>query len=261
MNPEERRGGPDRQRELILSAAVNLLAEAGPSGLSTRAVAAAAGVQTPTLYRLFADKDGLLDAVADFGFESYLAEKRAFETSDDPIDDLRRGWDVHVQFGLANPAIYTLMYGNAQPGRRPAAAAENRAIMRAMLERANAQGLLRVPVETATVAIEASTTGSVLLLLALPEQARHAGLIRPLRDIVLDAVTERTASRDDRSPIADRAQALLGIITPAGGTDPVTDAGFSVFEAGLLREWLARLEEAAQRSAGGSDPAQGGGAE
>lgn len=244
MRADERRGGSDDQRGQILGAAVKLLAEAGPSGLSTRAVAAAAGVQTPALYRLFADKDGLLDAVASHGFESYLAEKRAFEPGEDPVEDLRRGWDVHVEFGLANPAIYTLMYGDVRPGRQPAAAAENRAILRGMLERANQQGLLRVSVEAATVAIEASTTGAVLLLLAQPEQARRAEVIRPLRDIVLDAVTEPRASRAaDRSPIADRAQSLLGIITPAGGVDPVTDAGFSVSEAGLLREWLVRLDE------------------
>ena len=246
MPPNDRRsGGSDDQRERILSAAVKLLATAGPSGLSTRAVATAAGIQTPTLYRLFTDKDGLLDAVASFGFESYLAEKRAFEPSEDPIDDLRRGWDVHVSFGLANPAIYTLMYGDIRPGRQPAAATENRAILRGMLERANAQGLLRVPVEAAVVAIEASTTGAVLLLLAQPEEARHIHLIRPLRDIVLDALTEQATLRaDDGSPVADRAQSLLGIITPAGNADPVTDAGFSVFEAGLLREWLTRLNEA-----------------
>ena len=256
MNSDDRRGGgSDDQREQILSAAVKLLAEVGSAGLSTRAVAAAAGVQTPALYRLFADKDGLLDAVASFGFESYLAAKRAFEPSEDPVDDLRRGWDVHVEFGLSNPAIYTLMYGNTRPGHQPAAAAENRAILRGMLERANAQGLLRVSVEAATVAIEASTTGAVLLLLAQPEQARRAQLIRPLRDMVLDAVTEQGASRAaGRSPVADRAQSLLGIITPAGNADPVTDAGFSVLEAGLLREWLARLDEA-HRSADESNPA------
>lgn len=245
MKADDRRGGgPDDQRERILGAAVRLLADAGPSGLSTRAVAAAAGVQTPTLYRLFTDKDGLLEAVATFGFESYLAEKRAFEPSEDPVDDLRRGWDVHVEFGLANPEIYTLMYGNVQPGRQPEAAAENRAILRAMLERANALGLLRVPVEAATVAIEASTTGAVLLLLAMPEHARHAHLIRPLRDIVLDAVTEQPNGANGPSPVADRAQSLLGIITPTDNADPMADAGFSPSEAALLREWLARLTDA-----------------
>ncbi|WP_405166661.1 TetR/AcrR family transcriptional regulator [Nocardia sp. NBC_01499] len=244
MSSLDRRGGSDDQRERILSAAVTLLADAGPSGLSTRAVATAAGVQTPTLYRLFGDKDALLDAVASFGFESYLADKRAFLPSQDPVEDLRRGWETHVEFGLANPAIYTLMYANLRPDRHPAAVTENRAILRGMLERANEQGLLRVSVEAAMVAIEASTTGAVLLLLAQPEQARDAQLIRPLRDIVLDALTEQAVPRaDDRCPIADRAQSLLGIITPAGNADPVTDAGFSVFEAGLLREWLTRLDQ------------------
>ncbi|MFI1919828.1 TetR/AcrR family transcriptional regulator [Nocardia sp. NPDC020380] len=243
MPSDDRRGGSDDQRERVLSAAVNLLAEVGPAGLSTRAVATAAGVQTPTLYRLFGDKDALLDAVASFGFESYLAEKRAFVPSQDPVEDLRRGWETHVEFGLANPAIYTLMYANLRPDRHPAAVMENRAILRGMLDRANEQGLLRVPVEAAMTAIEASTTGAVLHLLAQPEQARDAQLIRPLRDIVLDALTEQATPRTgDHSPIADRAQSLLGIITPAGNIDPVTDAGFSIFEAGLLREWLTRLD-------------------
>ncbi|WP_338419811.1 TetR family transcriptional regulator [Streptomyces klenkii] len=33
--------------------------------MTTRAVAAAAGVQAPAIYRLFGDKDGLLEAVAE----------------------------------------------------------------------------------------------------------------------------------------------------------------------------------------------------
>jgi hypothetical protein len=68
-------------------------------------------------------------------------------------------------------------------------------------------------------------------------------------------VTEQEASRaPDHSPVADRAQSLLGIITPVGNADPVTDAGFSALEAGLLREWLARLDEA-HRSADKNNPA------
>lgn len=242
MSSRPRRGKPDDQRERILSAAVTLLADVGSSGLSTRAVATAAGVQTPTLYRLFTDKDGLLDAMASYGFEGYLAQKRAFDATDDPIDDLRRGWEMHVEFGLANPALYTLMYGNVRPGHRPAAAEESHAILRGMLERANTQGLLRVPVATALPAIEASTSGAVLLLLAQPAQERRIEHIRPLRDIVLTAVTDSpAASGSSASPTAERAQALLGIITPTDNTDPARQAGFSTAEASLLREWLARL--------------------
>jgi AcrR family transcriptional regulator len=45
----------------------------GPDAVSTWAVSAAAGVQPPVIYRLFGDKNGLLDAVASYGFESYLS--------------------------------------------------------------------------------------------------------------------------------------------------------------------------------------------
>ncbi|MDJ0393658.1 TetR/AcrR family transcriptional regulator [Rhodococcus sp. G-MC3] len=234
--------GRDDQQERILEAAVKLLAEVGPTGVSTRAVAAAAGVQTPTLYRLFGDKDGLLDSVASFGFETYLAEKRAFEPSEDVVDDLRRGWDIHVEFGLTNPAVYALMYGNLRPGRRPAAAQENQDILRRMLERANLEGRLRVPVGAATRAIEASTTGAVLLLLAQPEPQRDPRLIRPLRDTVLDSLTlEPTPATDPDAIVSERADALLAVLTPQGGVDPLTRNLFSPAEASLLREWLARL--------------------
>ncbi|MFC7739831.1 TetR/AcrR family transcriptional regulator [Nocardiopsis composta] len=105
-------------RRRILEAAAGLLAEGGPEAASTRAVAAAAGVQAPTLYRLFGDKQGLLEALAAHGFERYLADKQELGATDDPVADLRRGWDLHVDFGLARPALYVLMYGT--PGRAAA---------------------------------------------------------------------------------------------------------------------------------------------
>jgi AcrR family transcriptional regulator len=237
-------GGRADQLERILDAAAKLLADVGPAGISMRAVATAAGVQTPTLYRFFVDKDGLLDSVASYGFESYLAEKRTFESSHDAVDDLRRGWDIHVEFGLTHPAVYALMYGSVRPGPRPAAAEENKDILRRMLERANSQGRLRVPVEAASRAIEASTTGAVLLLLSQPETVRDARLIRPLRDMVLDSLTtEPTSGADPETVTSVRAEALLAVLSPQGGDDPLTNRQFSPAEADLLREWLARLVE------------------
>ena len=52
-------------RNRVVAAAVALLARGGREALTTRAVAAAAGVQAPTIYRLFGDKQGLVDAVAE----------------------------------------------------------------------------------------------------------------------------------------------------------------------------------------------------
>ncbi|WP_327295923.1 MULTISPECIES: TetR/AcrR family transcriptional regulator [unclassified Streptomyces] len=229
------------QQEAILQAAAELLTEHGPAGISTRAVATAAGVQTPALYRLFGDKDGLLDALGSYVFESYLAEKRGLEPSEDAIDDIRRGWNIHVDFGLSNPASYALMYGNLRPGRRPAAAQENAEILRRLLERAREQGRLRVPVETAARAIEASTTGAVLLLLAQPEGDRDPAPLTGLRDTVIDSIVSTEPAADARTRIADRAQALLAAVGDGRGADPVADAGFRTTEAALLRDWLTIL--------------------
>ncbi|MGI8416298.1 MAG: TetR family transcriptional regulator, partial [Nakamurella sp.] len=64
-----------------------------------RGVAEAAGLQAPTLYRLFGDKDGLLDAVAEHVMATYVSVKAAIveaATADDadPLDDLRAGWEM-----------------------------------------------------------------------------------------------------------------------------------------------------------------------
>ena len=45
----------DNPRRRIVEAAVELLESGGPDAVSTRAVAAAAGMQPPAIYRLFVD--------------------------------------------------------------------------------------------------------------------------------------------------------------------------------------------------------------
>ena len=116
----------DETRARIVAAAAGLLTSGGRDALTTRAVAAAAGVQAPAIYRLFGDKSGLLDAVAEDGFTAYLKEKEVRPSGPNPVADLRAGWDLHVGFGLANPALYALMYGDPRPGARPPAAAAAR---------------------------------------------------------------------------------------------------------------------------------------
>ncbi|MBQ1012875.1 TetR/AcrR family transcriptional regulator, partial [Micromonospora sp. M51] len=65
----------DDVRAGIVAAATELLREKGANAVTTRAVAQAAGVQAPTIYRLFGDKDGLIDAVAEHVMASYVSGK------------------------------------------------------------------------------------------------------------------------------------------------------------------------------------------
>src|SRR4051812_44010685 len=95
----------DETRCRIVDAAARILREEGAAAVTTRGVAQAAGVQAPTIYRLFGDKDGLMDAVAEHVMATYVAAKQASvaETTDDAQADLQAGWRLHVDFGLANP--------------------------------------------------------------------------------------------------------------------------------------------------------------
>ena len=62
-------------RASIVEAAARLLHEEGARAVTTRGVAQAAGVQAPTIYRLFGDKDGLVQAVAEHVMATYVAAK------------------------------------------------------------------------------------------------------------------------------------------------------------------------------------------
>ncbi|GIG71442.1 TetR/AcrR family transcriptional regulator [Phytomonospora endophytica] len=219
-------------RERILRAAAELLAEGGVTAFSTRAVSEAAGVGAPTLYHHFGDKRGLLDATASYGFERYLAVKRANGPSGDPVADLRRGWDDHIAFGLAYPAFYQLMYGGVRPGNPPAGAAEGHRMLIGMLTRIEAAGLLRLPVEEAAELVHSAGVGVVFTLINTPEAERDPRLSHRARDAVVAAVTSAAV------PGADPAVELRARLR-AG-----TPAGLTPVEAALMAEWLERMTAA-----------------
>jgi len=125
--------------------------EGNSDALTPRAVAATAGVQAPAIYRLFGDKSGLLDAVAEHGFAAYLKEKRTEiqKLSSDPIENLRIGWDLHVGFALANPALFKLMYGDPRPDTRLSAAAAAYEILKQRIRQIAIAGQLRVVIQIA----------------------------------------------------------------------------------------------------------------
>jgi AcrR family transcriptional regulator len=222
-------------RERILAAAADLLATGGTEAVSTRAVAAAASVQAPTLYRLFGDKQGLLDAVTAHGFEQYLAQKKNLTPSNDPVEDLRRGWDSHVEFGLTHAPFYVLMYGVPRPEHRTAAAVEAHRILVGLLERTGAAGRLRLPPHTAANMVHAACTGVTLHLIATPQGDRDPDLSPRTREAILAAVTTDTGPADaaEASP-ASSALALDASL--AEQSHPLTTA-----ESALLHEWLHRI--------------------
>ncbi|SNX56151.1 TetR family transcriptional regulator [Streptomyces sp. TLI_55] len=222
-------------REKILEAAAKLLAEAPAAEVSTRAVCEAAGVGAPMLYRLFGDKAGLLAAVVDRGFEQYLASKRAARPGDDPVADLRNGWDNHMRFALDHPHHYRLMY-SPELTVPPAAAREAHALLHAILERCAAAGRLTVPPAVATQVIMSANVGAALSMLTRPEQYPDLGFSTRLRDAVIDSLTRSAApAPPDGVPVAAATLAARLRAAP-----PKT---FTAAESGLLQQWLETLAE------------------
>ena len=225
-------------RERVLRAAAELLAEQGRDALSTRAVSAAAGMQQPALYRLFGDKDGLLDALAAYAFEEYLRDKHAVGTTDDPVEDLRRGWDLHVEFGLTHPALYVLMYGEARFGANSPAGQEAADILRGLVSRVARTGRLRTSVERAATLIGATGVGLVLTLIAMPPAERDMEIVTIARESTLCAILTDApppASGDD-----SLISRVVGLREALGDNAP----GLSATERALLTEWLDRIAAA-----------------
>jgi AcrR family transcriptional regulator len=210
--------------------AAQLLHDQGATAVTTRAVAQAAGVQAPTIYRLFGDKDGLLDAVAEHVFAAYVADKALVGDSGDPVADLRAGWDMHVGFGLANAALFGLLMDPGRGTRSPAAAG-GLEVLRARVHRVAATGRLRVPERRAVELIHAAGTGAVLTLLSMPPEDRDPGLADAMYDAVMQSIlTDVPALAEDST-----AAAAVAFRTVVPQLPMLTDA-----EHALLSEWLDR---------------------
>ncbi|MFC4627443.1 TetR/AcrR family transcriptional regulator [Promicromonospora alba] len=228
----DRSASADRHRARIITAAARLLAESGREAVSTRAVSAAAGVQAPTIYRLFGDKQGLLDAVAADGFAAYLDEKADLKPSGDPVEDLRAAWDLNIGFGLANPALYALMYGEPRPDASPPAALAVGEVLAARIHRIAAVGRLRVDEERAAQLVHAVGGGTVLMLIATPEDRRDLTVSDLAREAVIAAIITDAPAPAAPGP-AGAAVALRAVL-------PQTSA-LSANERSLLTEWLDRI--------------------
>lgn len=232
-------------RSRIVDVAAHLLREHGPAAVTTRGVAEGAGVQAPTIYRLFGDKDGLLDAVAEHALAAFVAGKEAIvrvASADgvDPLEDLRAGWEMQIEFGLTNPAVFRLL---SDPGRvvpSPAAQAGLR-VLAARVHRVAVAGRLRVGEQHAVNLVHAAGTGTLQTLLATPAEHRDARLAASMFEAVCRQILTEAPDRPD-DPLTAASVALRAV---APRLDALSDA-----ERHLLTEWLDRLVHDAPRSAG-----------
>ena len=240
--------GRDAVRGRLIDVAAGLLRQQGPAAVTTRAVAAAAGVQAPTIYRIFGDKDGLLDAVAERAAEEFVATKARAAQAEagrgaDPLDDLRSAFFAQVDFGVANPEVFRLL-GDPARVLRSGAARAGRAVLRARVHRVALAGRLRVPEERCVDLVQSAGTGVIQTLLATPAEDRDPLLAAAMWDAVTAAVLVEDASSAGATAPAEQVTAATVVAFRAMAPQL---PGLNAAERGLLVDWLHRAEAAARR--------------
>lgn len=98
-------------REVLLRAAIQLIAEVGPGGFTLREIARRAGVSHNAPYRHFRDKDELMAAVATEGFgELTQAMLNAVEGQSNARERLRSSGLAYIEFALRRPEHFAVMF-------------------------------------------------------------------------------------------------------------------------------------------------------
>lgn len=198
-------------------------------------------MQPPAIYRLFGDKDGLLDAVAEHVLATHVSTKatlvEAASAGDvDPLDDLRAGWEMQIDFGVANPTLFRLLSDPERALCSPAVQS-GKQILESRVHRVAVARRLRVSEQRAVDLIHAAGTGTVLTILSTPPQQRDPRLAEDMYEAVL-----RQVLTDAPEPAESGAMAtMVAVRAIAPRLDMLSEA-----ERQLLAEWLTRAIDALQ---------------
>lgn len=103
----------------IIDAAWELVRAEGLAALNLRDLAGKVGMRPPSLYSYFDSKHAIYDAMFLQGNLELLARYEAVPEHDDPVEGLRVGAGLFVQFGVEDPARAQLLFMRTIPGFEP----------------------------------------------------------------------------------------------------------------------------------------------
>lgn len=106
---------PDVRRRLI-EVAADVLGEEGPAALSARRLAREAHTSTMAVYTHFGGMPALVRAVVAEGFQRLYDRVAAVERTDDARADLLATGAAYRAHALADPHVFSVMFGSASLG-------------------------------------------------------------------------------------------------------------------------------------------------
>lgn len=129
LSPSEISG----MRERIGDAAAALYASGGEAAITMREIARAVGASPMGLYRYFDDRDAIIAYLRTRAFTRFAESlETAFARGSDPFARARAVGRAYLDFALAHPGDYRLMFDLSQPNERedsPLAKASARATL------------------------------------------------------------------------------------------------------------------------------------
>lgn len=102
----------------ILAAARNILDHEGIPAVAMRPIAERVGITPMAIYRHYTDRAGLLNAIANDGFQKLADHMQAIPLNGSVEARLARLGDIFVDFALQFPNLYELMFLAPRQGAR-----------------------------------------------------------------------------------------------------------------------------------------------
>ncbi|MCJ2072111.1 TetR/AcrR family transcriptional regulator [Methylobacterium sp. J-030] len=188
-------------RRALLDSATAILTETGRWDFSLREVARRAGVSHAASYRHFTDKEALIAAIAVTGYEALRARmSAAIDGASGAVETLRAIGHAYIGFGVENPALYRLMFGQALPGIEGlpptvlAVLTEARAVLRGVILDGARTGTFAIdPEDEQAVSVAVVTAWSLVHGFTLLTIDRVVD--REVRPRVIEALTARVTER------------------------------------------------------------------
>jgi len=110
-------------REALIEQAIASVNAVGADHVSLRAVAAAVGVSPSAAYHHFADKDALIEAVIQRGFnelDSFTLTRVSMGNGEcNPIEVLRHSANAYISFAVDHPHLFHVMFSGVNAPPRP----------------------------------------------------------------------------------------------------------------------------------------------
>lgn len=183
--PRQRQHLPaDERRAVTVQAVLDLAAEQNPSEITTQAIADRMHLTQGALFRHFADKDAIWEAVMCWVADRLLARADAVAAgAGTPLAALEAMFTAHIAFVAEHPGVPRMLFGELQrsgqtPAKRMVQVLISRygARLRDLIERGRASGELAVDVDA-----DAAATLFIGTIQGLVMQSLLAGDVRRIR--------------------------------------------------------------------------------